>query len=788
MGEPNRRIEGKTRAVGELLKGARYSIDYYQRDYAWETRQIRELIEDLTSKFEEDYDPSDSRSAVAGYPHYFLGSIVVSHKNGQKFLVDGQQRLTSLTLLLIALYHRGKGVEGVPDVRELIFSTRYGTKSFNLDVEGRTSCMEHLFEDKAFDASAAIDSVRNLVARYADIKDLLPDEITGTALPYFIDWLLENVHLVEIETYSDEDAYTIFETMNDRGRSLSLPEMLKGYLLANVDDERDQQRLNEQWKARNLELRKLGKDEDVDFYKNWLRGRHATTARTNSKSTENADYERIGNEFHRWVKDSKDAMGLDKSSDYVRFIERDFDFYARQALRIRGAARRVTKGLESIRFNEDRAFTMQTQVLLAAVSPDDAEPQRDQKLKMVADYLDIMLARRVWSFRSVAQSTLRYQIFTLTKSVRDRSVAELSAHLRGLLDDDPLTFAKAPEFSLHHTNYRQVRHVLARLTLWLDEECGVATHFDDLISEGKGKAFEIEHVWANKYGQFTSQASTPQEFEQARNRLGGLLLLQRGINQSLADKPYEAKRDAYGMHSHNLLARSLHPLAYTSNPAFTQLIARTGLGFRAIDVFDRAAQDERQELYLRLAEWVWNPSRVDVDGIKPVNPELIDPPNDDDDDGPAVAGGDNRRHAERHRYWSALLDAAKGGGALHANLSPGVANYISKRKHGVYWNFVVRMNDLRVEVDIASAVAAENRALFDKLYADRAAIERAFGGPLDWQRPEERRSCRIAAPAISGGWTDDSTWPAAIATGLKVMQRLYDAVSPRLVGVGGDGE
>ena len=53
----------------------------------------------------------------------------------------------------------------------------------------------------------------------------------GEALPYFVDWLIENVHLVEITAYSDDDAYTIFETMNDRGLSLSPTDMLKGTCL-----------------------------------------------------------------------------------------------------------------------------------------------------------------------------------------------------------------------------------------------------------------------------------------------------------------------------------------------------------------------------------------------------------------------------------------------------------------------------------------------------------------------------------------------------------------------------
>ena len=79
-------------------------------------------------------------------------------------------------------------------------------------------------------------SFANILARYSDIDDSFPVELRDVALPYFVDWLIESVHLVEITAYSDGDAYTIFETMNDRGLSLTPADMLKGYLLANITD------------------------------------------------------------------------------------------------------------------------------------------------------------------------------------------------------------------------------------------------------------------------------------------------------------------------------------------------------------------------------------------------------------------------------------------------------------------------------------------------------------------------------------------------------------------------
>src|SRR5262245_55825738 len=90
----------QAKTVRELLKGVKYSIDYYQREYKWKEKQIRELIDDLSDKFLEEYRPDHVRKRTAEYPHYFLGSIIISKHDSANFIVDGQQRLTSLTLLL----------------------------------------------------------------------------------------------------------------------------------------------------------------------------------------------------------------------------------------------------------------------------------------------------------------------------------------------------------------------------------------------------------------------------------------------------------------------------------------------------------------------------------------------------------------------------------------------------------------------------------------------------------------------------------------------------------------
>jgi uncharacterized protein with ParB-like and HNH nuclease domain len=130
--------------------------------------------------------------------------------------------------------------------------------------------------------------------RYQDIKEQFPDELRGKALPYFIDWLIENVHLVEITAYSDDDAYTIFETMNDRGLRLTATDMLKGYLLANITDPSILNRASGLWKDRVAELAELGKEEDADAIKSWLRSQYAETIRERKKGASPEDFDLIG--------------------------------------------------------------------------------------------------------------------------------------------------------------------------------------------------------------------------------------------------------------------------------------------------------------------------------------------------------------------------------------------------------------------------------------------------------------------------------------------------------------
>lgn len=161
------KIEGKEKSLRELLQRKKYTLHYYQREYRWQRKHVQEMLEDLTTEFLANYRPEHKREDVKKYGVYFMGSIILA--GNENALVDGQQRLSSLTLLLMYLNNRRDKTSNIIDA--MIFSEVFGRKSFNINVPERQDCMTAIYENRldTFDAANASESVKNLCARYEDI-------------------------------------------------------------------------------------------------------------------------------------------------------------------------------------------------------------------------------------------------------------------------------------------------------------------------------------------------------------------------------------------------------------------------------------------------------------------------------------------------------------------------------------------------------------------------------------------------------------------------------------------
>ena len=134
-------------------------------------------------------------------------------------------------------------------------------------------------------------------------------------------------------------------------------------------------------------------------------------------------------------------------------------------------------------------------------------------------------------------------------------------------------------------------------------------------------------------------------------------------------------------------------------------------------------------------------------------------------------------------FWTELLDRAREQTPLHASILPKRSNWLidTAGVDGLRYYYVVSKNNARVELYIdRRRGAAENKAIFDALVADREAIEAAFGEPLDWQRRDDEIVSKIQKQIDVGGYADESRWDRLQEAMIEAMIRLDRAFSPHI--------
>lgn len=546
----------------------------------------------------------------------------MTNRGGKSYLVDGQQRVTTLTLLIIHLYREVKaaGLPVAETLSPLIFSDDRGVQKFNLDIAERRPVIQALFEGSELNTDGQPESNQTLIARYRDIENASLAEELGEAFGPFVYWLMDNVGLIEIATESDEHAYAIFETMNDRGKPLSPIDMAKAYLLSPIVDDESRADANRTWKSTVLQLTSWGdeadNERDVAMMKAWLRAQYAESIRERKAGSIDRDWELIGTTFHRWMRDNADRLGIGTESSNLAFMTEHFPFFARAYLRVRNAETQYTPGLEAVFYNAHNDFTWQPTVLLAPLQPTDDDATVRAKLALTATYLDIWIMRRVVNYIRIGYSSVSYAMYLLVREIRGKSVDELREILIDRLRADDVTLREAKnrnrsgisDLRINQFSRRYILHFLARLTAFLDVQGGKPDQFATLVDRTRKNPYDIEHIVPDSYAAYADTFASASDFGLWRDNIGGLLLLPADVNRSLQAKPYPEKSLHYA--KQNLLAASLTPAAYEHQPQFLQFLERTGLAFNPLGTFGPGEQDQRRETVTRLAELVWSPGRL----------------------------------------------------------------------------------------------------------------------------------------------------------------------------------
>ena len=225
-------IQFTSKKVGELLKEGNLRIPSYQRSYKWNRKHIRNLFYDL-------------RDAM-GKKEYQIGSVILHENDGYLDIVDGQQRLISISLFL----HLLDSLENYKGANQLLSAEEFG----------ELSC---------YHASENYNEWENLTQLVGEnqSKDIC-------------NFLLENcsVSVITMPQERLSEAFQLFDSQNNRGKSLEPHDLLKAYHLRKQDSE--DERIVEKWEQfvedKDLSLKELF-DKHLFRMRRWSRGETGLT-------------------------------------------------------------------------------------------------------------------------------------------------------------------------------------------------------------------------------------------------------------------------------------------------------------------------------------------------------------------------------------------------------------------------------------------------------------------------------------------------------------------------------
>jgi len=275
------KIESTDQDIRTLLSSGYYKIPRFQRPYSWDTENIQEFWDDIVR---------DNRG------DYFIGSMVVFREGKDYFgIVDGQQRLTTITILLCVLRNKlsflgfedlANGIHSLVERRnidnkpEFILSTESSYPFFQDHIQkwGEpevpfTPLKEEYNLQKAYDQLILfVDGVVHSVNEDTSLSDKKRKDVIYQKLVDIRNKLLD-LKLIFIKLENEDDAYLIFETLNTRGKDLSLTDLVKNHLTRNLKTKSasvDQTKIKWERLLETIESSSVDLDTDTFIHHFWL--------------------------------------------------------------------------------------------------------------------------------------------------------------------------------------------------------------------------------------------------------------------------------------------------------------------------------------------------------------------------------------------------------------------------------------------------------------------------------------------------------------------------------------
>ncbi len=604
--------------LDQVFANTTYYIDFYQRQYKWDDAPVKRLLDDIFYKFGIEYSKYrdsdiDFEKLTEKYSWYYLNTYVTNVIDGKRFVVDGQQRLTTLTLILIKLRHLASLFSS--ELKDWVTNKIAGQsgfkKEFWMNHESHKSAMQSLFNEDTdldkIDTSTGITAI-NMVKNYKIISSYLDRELSEKRkFESFIFYFLKRLVLINLNV-EQTDVPMVFEVINDRGVRLKSYEILKGKLLGQIDkEELESLKLNDLWENQVSTVNNYKEDEIDNFFIYYLRSRFANTI------GEARNYDR---DYHRKIftpEVNNELKLLHNPKEVKFFLQNAFKYFSNLYSIIYKYSESPTDEFIHVYYNRLNEMDSQFLLILAACTLND--PHEKDKIKLISYNVDRLFSLLQLQ-RSYDSNDFNVAIYKISSEIRDKSIdgirpvfdkymLELLSAARGVQTTDGYSYGLFKDTGIELSK-RFKRYFFARIEEFIAKNTNLNMKhslYDLVANTGSVNGFHIEHILAQNDENKKIFSDDEELFERERNRLGGLLLLKGKDNISSNNETYPNKLKSYA----NTLYwnETLREDTYKSKLDFTNMIDKHKLSFRPMNEFGPSELEERHKLLFNMSKKIW---------------------------------------------------------------------------------------------------------------------------------------------------------------------------------------
>ena len=310
------KIDSDDFSLGDLFKDF-YTVPDFQREYVWEPEHVEKLLTDVLDEFYDEENRLTERS------EYFIGSIVVCRdKAGTYQLIDGQQRMTTIYLLVCVVRDLLQELGEAPKI-----ALQSVVKSVSMDPTTMEDVARHRLELQYEDSHGVLAtiadactpisqipessaSVRHILEAYKTILEFLVINFDNDVdrIRQFLATFLHRVKLIRIETPNLAHALKVFETINDRGVGLNAMDLLKNLLFMKTTPGQ-YPKLKERWKEL-IDVLDAAKEKPLRFLRYYIMSHHGIDYHKGLRE----------DEIYDWFVKNGEACGI--NADPLGFVDR----------------------------------------------------------------------------------------------------------------------------------------------------------------------------------------------------------------------------------------------------------------------------------------------------------------------------------------------------------------------------------------------------------------------------------------------------------------------------------